>query len=97
MQTVAECHIAVADTEDDVHHRFTLLRIGDYGLIGTIVYMALLDVTQLIAFSDLAGLNTLLLQPLGKVTDVCYQTEGRGFYHLLTLVIDTIRGFPLIF
>ena len=51
-----------------------LLRIGDYGLIGTIVYMALLDVTQLIAFSDLTGLNTLLLQPLGKVTDVCLQS-----------------------
>ncbi len=53
--------------------------------------MTLFDVTQLIGLCDLAAFDTLQCQPLGKVSDVCHQPESRGFYHLLTLVINAIK------
>ena len=75
MQRVAEGHVAVAHTEGNVHHVLSLLGQLDGHLVGTVVDMALLDVTHLVALPDLTSGHLLHLHVGSIVAYVGHHAE----------------------
>ena len=91
---ITEGHVAVADTEDDIHHGLVVLQVGGHALVGLITHLALFDIIQGIGLADRHRRKAFLQgQSLGVVTDIRHHTKSRAVQHRLSLIVDAITGF----